>query len=129
MVSSLYFVGYFGKGESFTGDILILMAGLFFMQLIFFAIGAVVAGVVKRPKSAPSIATSIMFLTFLVSYLVNLSDNLDALKYVSPFKYFDAAVLMSDGQLDPVYVALSVIIVGLAIFGTYHFYSARDLTV
>lgn len=128
-LSSLYFVGFFGKGQSFTGDILILMVGLFFLQLIFFSIGALVAGIVKKPKAAPSIATSVMFLTFLVSYLVNLNESLDAFKYLSPFKYFDAAVLMSDGQLDPVYVGLSAVIVAVALFGTYHFYSARDLTV
>lgn len=125
--SSFYFVDYFGKGEAFSKDLLVLMAGLFFLQLIFFSIGAVMAGVARRPKSAPSRATSVMFLTFMLSYLVNLNDKLDFLKYLSPFKYFDAATLMADGRLDPVYVALSVAIVVLAIAGTYRFYSARDL--
>jgi ABC-2 type transport system permease protein len=129
MLSSFYFVGYFGKGESVTRDILILMAGLIFLQVVFFAIGAVVAGTVRRPKSAASIATSIMFLTFLLSVLVNLNDKLSFLKYLSPFRYFDAATLMADGRLDPVYVVLSVVIVMLAAFGTYHFYDAKDLAV
>ncbi len=127
--SSLYFVSYFGKGESVTKDITLMMAGLLLLQLIFFSIGAAVAGYVRKPKSAPSIATSIMFGAFLLSYLVNLDERLDVLKYLSPFKYFDAAVLMTDGQLDPVFVGLSVVIVGLSVFGTYHFYNARDLTV
>lgn len=128
-VSSLYFVGYFGKGESVTKDISLMMAGLFFLQLIFFAIGAAVAGYVRKPKSAPSISTSIMFMAFLLSYLVNLNDKLDALKYLSPFKYFDAAVLMSEGRLDPLFVGLSVLIVAAAVWGAYHFYNGRDLTV
>lgn len=129
LLSSLYFVNLFAKGESVGADILVLMAGLFFLQLIFFAIGAVVAGVVRKPKAAPSIATSVMFTAFLVSYLVNLNENLDFLKYLSPFKYFDAATLMAQGRLDPAYVALSVGIVALAVAGTYRFYSARDLSV
>ena len=128
-VSSLYLVGYFNNGESVSGDIMLMMVGLFLMQLIFFSIGAVVAGIVRKPKSAPSIATSIMFLTFLISYLVNLNEHVDILKYLSPFKYFDAAVLMADGRLDPGYVALSLAIVVLAVAGTYRFYSARDLRV
>lgn len=127
--SSLYFVGYFGKGESVTKDIMLMMAGLLFLQLIFFAVGALVAGIVKKPKAAPSIATAIMFLTFLLSYLVNLNENLDALKYLTPFKYFDAAVLMSEQRLDPVFVVLSLVLIAVAIFGTYRFYSARDLAV
>jgi|SRR5665647_1380190 len=129
ILSSFYFVNLFGKGESVTADILILMAGLLLLQLIFFTIGTVVAGVIRKPKAAPSIAMSIMFTALLVSYLVNMSENLDFLKYLSPFKYFDAAILMADGRLDPVYVVLSVVIVALAVLGTYRFYSARDLGV
>jgi len=129
LLSSFYFVNLVGKGESVGADIRVLMEGLFFLQLIFFAIGAMIAGVVKKPKAAPSIATSIMFVAFLVSYLVNLSENLDALKYLSPFKYFDAATLMAAGRLDTMYVVLSVVIVVLAVAGTYRFYSARDLVV
>jgi len=128
-VSAIYFVGYFSKGESVNKDIALMMAGLFFMQLIFFAIGAMVAGFVHKPKSAASISTSIMFTTFLLAYLVNLNEKLDLLKYLSPFKYYDAAVLMKDGRLDPAYIALSVAIVGAAVFGTYYFYKKRDLTV
>lgn len=127
--SSLFFVDYFSEGDSFTADILLLTAGLLFVQLIFFSVGALVAGIVHRPKAAPSIATSIMFLTFLASYLVNLSDQMEPLKYFSPFKYFDAAVLMAEGQLDPVFVAISVVIVAGAIIGTYRFHNARDLAV
>jgi ABC-2 type transport system permease protein len=44
LASSFVFVGYYGKGESVTNEILVLMAGLLFLQLIFFSIGAVVAG-------------------------------------------------------------------------------------
>jgi ABC-2 type transport system permease protein len=70
-----------------------------------------------------------MFLTFLIYYLVNFAGSLDFLKWLSPFKYFDASVLLASRQLDPVFVALSAAIIVLAIFGTYRFYSARDLTV
>lgn len=129
LLSSFYFVDLYGQGESVGADIRILMVGLFLMQLIFFTIGTAVAGVIRKPKAAPSIAMSIMFTAFLISYLVNMSENLEFLKYLSPFKYYDAAVLMTDGRLNPVYVALSVGIVALAVLGTYRFYSARDLSV
>jgi ABC-2 type transport system permease protein len=128
-LSSVYFVGYFGNGEAVGSEIWLLMVGLLLLQLIFFSIGAMVAGIVRRPKTAPSVATSFMFLTFLIYYLVNFAGSLDFLKWLSPFKYFDASVLLASRQLDPVFVALSAAIIVLAIFGTYRFYSARDLTV
>jgi len=129
LVSSIYFVDYASKEPPIVGDIVLLMGGLLFLQLIFFSIGAVVAGLVHRPKAAPSIATSIMFLAFLLSYLVNMSEKLDVLKYLTPFKYFDAAVLMTDGGFDPLFVVLSAVIIVLAVVGTYRFYGGRDLSV
>ena len=128
LATSFYFVNMFGKGEKFGSDMVALMVGLFFIQLVFFSIGAVVAGTSHKPKSAASVATSIMFLTFLLYYLVNMSESLGFLEYFTPFKYFDAAALMANG-LDPIFVGLSVVIVALAIFGTYRFYAARDLSV
>ena len=128
-VSSFYSVAYYSKGAPVAKEIVLLMVGFLFLQLIFFTMSALVAGVVKRPKVAPTIATSIMFLTFLLAYLVNMSENLDFLKYLTPFKYFDALALLTDGALDPVFIGLSVLIVGLSVFGTYHFYGARDLRV
>ncbi len=126
--TSFVFVGYYGKGESYTNEILVLMAGLFFLQLIFFAIGALVAGTTNKPKRAGSRAMSIMLLTFVLYYLINLDDKLDWLRYLTPFKYFDAAPLMKSG-LDPVFVGLSLVIVVGGIFATYYFYRARDLSV
>ena len=128
LATSFYFVNMFGKGEQFGSDMVTLMVGLFFIQLVFFSIGAVVAGTSHRPKSAASVATSIMFLTFLLYYLVNMSEDLSFLEYFTPFKYFDAAALMNSG-LDPVFIAISVAIVVVAILGTYRFYSGRDLSV
>ena len=129
LLSSFYFVDFFSKEEPINREITLLMVGLFCIQLIFFSIGALVAGTTHRPKSASSVATSIMFLTFLLSFVVNLNENLDFLKYVTPFKYFDAAIVMTDLALDPVYVVLSLAVIVLCIVGTYRFYAARDLTV
>ncbi|MGB4593603.1 MAG: ABC transporter permease subunit [Coriobacteriia bacterium] len=129
LVSSLYFVDYFSKEQSITNDVLLLMAGMFFLQLIFFSIGVAVAGILRKPKAAASMASMVMFVAFLVSYLVNMNVKLEFLKYVTPFKYFDAAAIMSNGGLDLGFIALSVAIIALAIAGTYRFYSARDLSV
>ncbi|MGB4441164.1 MAG: ABC transporter permease subunit [Coriobacteriia bacterium] len=127
--SSFYFVDYFNKDAPFGSDIVLMMIGLFFLQVIFFAIGAAVAGTSHKPKSAASRATSIMFGTFLLFYVVNLNEDLEFLKYFTPFKYFEAGALMTDGALDPVFVGLSVAIVAAAIVGAYRFYSARDLSI
>lgn len=128
LASSFYFVDLYNKDEPFGGDIVTLMVGMFFIQLVFFSVGALVAGTSHKPRSAASRATSIMFLTFLFYYLANMSKSLGFLEYFTPFKYFDAGALMKNG-LDPLFVGLAVIIVIGGLFGTYRFYSARDLSI
>jgi ABC-2 type transport system permease protein len=126
--SSIAFVNYYGNGESFTSEILVLMVGLLLLQLIFFAVGTVMAGASHKPRAAGTRAMSIMLFSFVLYYLVNLNGNLDWLKYFTPFKYYDAAVLMKEG-LDPVFVVLSLAIIVLGIVGTYYAFRRRDLAV
>lgn len=128
MLSSFYFVDYYGNGTSFNSGIVELMTGAFFIQIVFFSLGALVAGTARKPKRAPGRATTVMLVAFVLYYTVNISENLEFLKYFTPFKYFDAALVMSNG-LEPMYLALSTIISVLAITGTYHFYASRDLMV
>lgn len=127
-VSSLYFVNYFNKGGPVNHDILVLMAALFFLQLIFFAIGASVASRSKKPKGAASFATAVLLATFILSFLINLNDKLDILKYFTPFKYFEAKILIESGNLGLGYVTLSLAIIGVLTAATYYFYAGRDLT-
>ncbi len=127
LVSSIVFVNYFNKHGSITGDVLVLMAGLFFLQLLFFFIGMAVAAVSRKPKSSASLAGSVLLVTFILSFLINFNNKLDFLKYFTPFKYFDAKALLSSHSLDPVYVGLSLVIIAALIFTTYSAYNRRDL--
>lgn len=127
--SSFYFVDLYGSGEKVGEEIALLMAGLLFLQLIFFSLGALVAGTASKPKLAPGRATSIMLLAFVIYYMVNLNEKLEFLKYFTPFKYFDAATLIKEGHLDPVFVGLSIGIIALAVAAMYRAFGDRDLRV
>jgi len=130
LVSSIYFTAIVNKtGEPVNKDIMILMAGLFFLQLIFFTIGSAIAGISRKPKSAPGAATTTLLVTFFIYFIVNLNDKLDILKYLTPFKYFDARNLLADGKLDPLYITLSSAIIVVMLISTYVFYNKRDLNV
>jgi ABC-2 type transport system permease protein len=129
LASSIIFVGYFNKGASVTKDILVLMAGLFFLQLVFFFIGIAVASANKKSKTSASIATSVLLITFILSYLVNFNSRLDFLKYFTPFQYFDAKTLIASGRLDPVFILLSLGVIAAMTFTAYSTYDKRDLNV
>lgn len=129
LVSSILMVAVFAKNYSNNNIIFVLMAGLLVMQLLFFSLGTALAGYFKNPKFPSIIATSILLATYIIWVVIDLNSKLDLLKYVTPFKYFDAGVIITDGHLDLVYLTLSVIILVVLITTTYLTFNKRDLKV
>jgi ABC-2 type transport system permease protein len=117
------------KGETVTGEIVRLMIGMLFLQFIFLSIGTGIAAMTKNPKLSAALSTGILLITFILSIVVDLNNKLEGLKYLSPFKYFDAKIVMYSGGLKPIYIMLSIIIVGALIASTYIFYNKRDLSI
>ncbi|MBC8062758.1 MAG: ABC transporter permease subunit [Clostridiaceae bacterium] len=129
LVFSIMIVNQYAKGESVNGDIAILMMGMFILQLIFFFIGTSIAAVSKNPKTSTSLSTGILLATFILSIIIDLNDKLINLKYLTPFKYYEAKNLMYGGGLKPVFLILSLVIIGVLFLATYRFYEKRDLNV
>lgn len=129
LVFSLAIVGQYAGGEDVTNEILLMMAGMFMLQLIFLSIGAGTAALSRRPKGAGSIATAILLGTYVISAASGIDSRLDGLKYITPFKYFDAEQLIRDGSFQPVFVILSAVIVAAMVCVTYVFYKKKDLGI
>lgn len=129
LVISLVTVKKYGNGEDVTHDIVILMIGMLILQIMFMVIGTAISAVFKNPKMATSMSTVILLITFLLSIIIDISTNIDSLKYLTPFKYFEAKNLMYGGGFDPVFILLSLIIIVGSTIVTYIFYNKRDLNV
>lgn len=129
LVSSILMVQKYSKGEAVSGDITKLMVGMIILQLIFLFIGTAIAAISKHPQTAPSLATGILLLTFMLSIAIDLNSRIENLKYLTPFKYFDAKNLMYARGFEPVYVILSVVIIAVLFRVTYVFYKKRDLNI
>jgi ABC-2 type transport system permease protein len=128
-VSSVIIVSQYQKDGGVNHEISVLMLGLFFLQLIFLSIGAVLASASRKPKMASESGMAILLFTYILAILVNMSDKIEWLKYLTPFKYFDAKSMIDTGRIDPVFTVLSIAIITILISGTYFFYRKRDLQV
>lgn len=129
LVFSVTIVGKYSNGEAVTGNILILMAGMFILQVMFLFIGTGIASISKNPKNSANMATTVLLVAFILSIVTDMNSKLEGLKYITPFKYFDAANMMYGGGFEPVYVILSVVIIAIFVYVTYTFYNRRDLNV
>ncbi|MDR7002536.1 ABC transporter permease subunit [Neobacillus niacini] len=124
---SVAMVTKFNKAGDPIDVIYTLMAGMLILQLIFLVLGSAMAAQLKKPKRAASIGTAILLIMYILSIAIDLNKKISGLKYVTPFKYFEAKRVITDGTLDPVFSSISLVaIVGLLV-GTYIFYRKRDL--
>lgn len=129
LVSSIIIVGKYSKGEAVNADIVVLMIGMFILQLMFMFIGTAIAAANKNPKAATGISTAVLLMTFILSIAVDMNSKIENLKYFTPFKYYDAKNLMYGGGFQSSFVILSIIIISVMVSITYIFYKKRDLSI
>ena len=128
-VSSILLVGKYSDGDVVTGDIAITMAGMFILQILFMVIGSSLAAVKKKSKAAASLATGVLLLTYVISVAIDLNENIEGLKYLTPFKYFEAKSVMFGAGFELIFVLLSVLLIAALTVVTYVFFKKRDLNV
>jgi len=129
LLFSIAILGKYSNGENINNEILILMLAMFLLQLIFLFIGTGIAAASKNPAIPASIATSYLLIAYIMSVVVDLNKNLAFLKYITPFKYFDAQSMISGGGLDPLFIVISLGIIAGLVWATYALYKRRDLKV
>lgn len=129
LISSLLMVGNYSNGEAFAGDVGLTILGMLILQVLFLVVGTAIAAVYSKPKKAASLSAGLLLFTFLLSIAVDLSDKLENLKYLSPFKYFEATEMMYGGGFDAIFVFLSVVIIATLFTVTIIFYKKRDLMI
>ncbi|MCK5155491.1 MAG: ABC transporter permease subunit, partial [Spirochaetales bacterium] len=99
----------------------LMLFTIFIIQMIFLSIGMLLAAIIKRYKKSGIYAVSILLITYILSILVGISDKIDFMKYLTPFKYFEAGSLLNKGRLDTVFLLLSLGIIAVSMAGTFIF--------
>lgn len=129
LLFSLFIVPLFSEGEQISRDIAILMAGMFFVQLLFLSLGTIVAAVYRKPKLTFPLSAGILMLAFVLSVMIDLNEKWEPLKYFTPFQYFEAEHLINGGKLQPEFVLLALILSLLFILAACRFFNKRDLSL
>ncbi len=115
--------------SEFYSFLYLSMLALFILQMIFLAVGVFLGCAMKRHKRAGTVAVSLLLLTYFLSFIADMNENLAFLRFVSPFKYFNPASLLHDATIEPTFLALSAGIIAACLIGAYYTYSRRDLYI
>jgi ABC-2 type transport system permease protein len=129
VASSVWIVGFYNKNYGLNPQVMTLMWGVLFFQLLSFAFGAFFAGLFRKPKLPSTAITVVILASYITSVVAQLNSKLDFLNGLTPFWYFGAPKILNDGRLDPVYVVLATVVIVALFAGTFYFYNKRDLTV
>ncbi len=126
---SLVAVRSYSPDQAFYEFLALEMAAMFLIELIFLAIGLLLGCAMKRYKRSASAAVAVILVTYFLSVMSVMDERLDFLKYVTPFRYYDAGELLHSGRMDGTYLLISAAIVGISVAGAYVAYNRRDLYV
>lgn len=115
--------------QAFYSFLALEMQAMFAIELIFLAIGLLLGCVMQQYKRASALAISVILTTYVLSIISALQPDLENLKYLSPFKYFDAGAMFRTGQLDGTYLLISLAIIAASLGVAYWSYNRRDLYI
>ncbi len=115
--------------QGFYKYLSLIMIASFITQMIFLAVGVFLGCAMKQYRRAGSIAVSLLLVTYFFSVISGLNKKVEFLKYFSPFKYFDPAIMLQQSKIDLSFVGLSIGIIVICLILGYLLYSKRDLYI
>lgn len=109
------------------GTILLFGLALLLGQLMMMGIGLLLSMFITKTRTVMSVSIGVVLLMYVLSMVVNLNDSLGALRYLTPFQYFDARAIAHGGGIGWQYIAVPI---GVALAGyalSLLIYNRRDL--
>ncbi len=109
------------------GVVLLFSFALLLGQLMLMGIGMLLSMFVTKTRTLMSLSIGVVLLMYILSMVVNLNADLGALKYLTPFQYFDSRSILHNMRIEWIYAILPVS-VGLAGYAlSLVIYNRRDL--
>lgn len=114
------------KSEFSMKVFLMISATLFFVQLMFMALGVIVSVLAGKIKSVISISLTTVFGFFIIGALGSIIGD-EAARYLSPFKYFDTAYIIKNATYETTFIIIEIVFVIAAITVSYQVYGKKDI--
>ena len=115
--------------EGFVKFFGLLTIGTFILQMLFVSVGVMLGCVLKRYKRSGYLGASLIITLYILSIMIDFSDKIDFLKYVTPFRYFSPTMIHGSMELDWLYISISLVIISVSLVSGYLVYRRRDLYI
>lgn len=126
-IISAYGVASIVKAKDFSAKLFLMISvTLFFVQLMFLALGIFVSVAIPKLKSVLPVSLGTVFGLFFIGSLLA-TDNKSHVRFLSPFKYFDAGYVIKNSAYEPKFIIVGAIVVVAAIAASYCIYRRKDI--
>ena len=112
-------------GGDLTSFVLLSIT-LFFVQLMFAAMGLFIGVAAKKIKSVVSVTLPTVFAFFIVGMLGS-ALGVQTVRYITPFKYFDTTYILEHQAYEATYAIVAAIFVVVAVVGSFLVFARKDI--
>lgn len=113
--------------ENFEVSIFILLSlTVFFVQLIFLALGIIISVIVQRIKSVLTVSLATVFAFYFLGMFSSTSGD-EVKRYLSPFKYFDTAYIIEKSSFEAPFLITGAVVIIVAIGASFFIYAKQDI--
>jgi ABC-2 type transport system permease protein len=99
---------------------------MFFVQLIFMALGIMISVIAGKIKSVISVSLNTVFGFYILGSLGSFVGE-ERIRYFSPFRYFDTAYIIKHAAYETSFVVTAIAFIIAAIVGSYLVYLKKDI--
>jgi len=104
-----------------------LMAGALLLQTTFAAVAFLLSAILRKSRNIVAASLGLVFVSYFIGVISSLSERLEYLKYVSFFEYMDAADIIKQGSIDPLYVFILTAVTAVSVGAAYTRYRRKDI--
>jgi ABC-2 type transport system permease protein len=105
---------------------ILLSLTVFFVQLIFLALGIIISVIVQRIKSVLTVSLATVFAFYFLGMFSSTSGD-EVKRYLSPFKYFDTAYLIEKSGYEASFLITGAVVIVIAIGISFFIYAKKDI--
>ncbi|MFD2671052.1 ABC transporter permease subunit [Marinicrinis sediminis] len=128
MIVSL--IGFQFSSEDYAlSTFLFLILGTVLMHLTFAALAFLLSSFMRKSRTITAVSLGLVLISYFLSIVSGMTEQLEGLKYLSLFKYVDAADIIKESALSPLYAFLMLVVIAASIGLTYSTYRKKDIAV
>jgi len=126
-ISSFVFVSIFSGEKEYQVEALVsLLLSMVVFQLFFLSTGMVISLLVKRIRNVTPFSMGLVFGLYILNAFGSMIGE-QSLEIISPFKHFAPSSIIKNNGWDWPLVLISIVIIIIAIAGSYGLYSRRNI--